>query len=157
MVAIAKERFRANPRLRMLGNPDIERLGVFSLIFEDSRLHHNLAVRLLNDRFGIQVRAGCMCAGTYGHSLLGIEHDASQVIRDALDGGALSAKPGWVRISLSPATSLEDLEYMLDAVDTVTQDWEQYAGMYVQDETGEWIWAGDDFVERFAPVSLKMP
>ena len=29
---------------------------------------------LLNDLFGIQSRAGCSCAGPYGHRLLGIDH-----------------------------------------------------------------------------------
>ena len=30
------------------------------------QLHYNLVVRLLNDRFGVQARGGCSCAGTYG-------------------------------------------------------------------------------------------
>ncbi len=154
LVAIAKERILANPALTLLGNPELERLGVFSIIFHGGRLHYNLAVRLLNDRFGIQVRAGCMCAGTYGHELLGIEQEMSETIRCALDGGELRAKPGWVRISLSPATSREDLDTLLDAVDQIAGDWEQHADNYSQDEAGEYHWAGDDFSEVFEPLSL---
>lgn len=155
LVAIVIKRILANPALTLLGNPDLERLGVFSIIFHDGEMHHNLVVRLLNDRFGIQVRAGCMCAGTYGHELLGIEQEKSEAIRCALDDGELTAKPGWVRISISPATSREDLDYMLGAVDQIAMDWKQYADKYAQDEDGEFHWAGDDFSETFKPLSLS--
>jgi selenocysteine lyase/cysteine desulfurase len=41
-----------------------DRLGVISFYVDD--LHFNLGVKLLNDKFGIQTRGGCSCAGTYG-------------------------------------------------------------------------------------------
>ncbi|PIE99499.1 MAG: selenocysteine lyase, partial [Polaribacter sp.] len=44
-----------------------DRLSIFSFYFE--KYHFNLVVKLLNDRFGIQTRGGCSCAGTYGHFL----------------------------------------------------------------------------------------
>jgi len=154
LVSIAKKRILANPALALLGTPNEERLGVFSIIFHGGELHHNLAVRLLNDRFGIQVRAGCMCAGTYGHELLGIEQEKSEIIRRALTDGELTAKPGWVRLSISPATSREDLEFALDAIDQISNDWKQYADKYAQDNSGEFHWAGDDFNETFEPLTL---
>lgn len=154
---LAMSRILENPRLTLLGDPRARRLGVFSVVFSRSELHHNLAVRLLNDRFGIQVRAGCMCAGTYGHDLLGIGRERSEQIRSALDRGELWTKPGWVRISLSLATSLEDLEYLLDAVDQISSDWRDYAERYVEDERGEFHWAGTDFVETFDPLVLPVP
>jgi len=157
LVAMAMERILANPALTLLGNPGLERLGVFSVIFHGGELHHNLAVRLLNDRFGIQVRAGCMCAGTYGHELLGIEQEMSEKIRCALDDGELTAKPGWVRISISPATGRDELEELLDAVDAIAGDWRGYAGRYAQDEAGEFHWAGDDFSESFEKLALPLP
>ena len=60
--------WRGRDDLAILGNLETRRLGVLSVIFR--HVHHNLAARLLNDLFGIQVRAGCMCAGPYGHLLL---------------------------------------------------------------------------------------
>jgi hypothetical protein len=36
-------------------------------------LHFCLCAALLNDVFGIQTRAGCMCAGPYAQHLLGID------------------------------------------------------------------------------------
>ncbi len=154
LTARALERLTQNPAIRLLGDEHTERLGVFSIILHGSELHHNLAVRLLNDRFGIQVRAGCMCAGTYGHALLGIEEEQSMEIRCELDSGNLKAKPGWVRISISPATSPEDLDYLLDAIDQICDDWQEYRDRYVQDDQGEFHWAGDDFNEQFEPLTL---
>lgn len=156
LVHYARSRFLDNPRLTLLGHHGVKRLGVFSVIFNGG-LHHNLAVRLLNDRFGIQVRAGCMCAGTYGHELLHIGQDQSREIHDALDRGEMWVKPGWVRISVSPATSREDLTYLLDAVDQVSKDWQEYVHLYRQDAMGEFHWAGTDFEERFQPLELPLP
>ncbi len=156
LTARAKKRISANPAIRILGDLTVDRLGVFSLIFHGGKLHHNLAVRLLNDRFGIQVRAGCMCAGTYGHALLGIEEEQSQEIRCELDSGNLRAKPGWVRVSISPATSSEELDLLLDAIDQVADDWESYADRYVQDDQGEFHWKGEDFIESFEPLKLPL-
>lgn len=153
----AKARFLANPAITLLGDPGVERLSVFSLVFHGGRLHHNLAVRLLNDLHGIQVRAGCMCAGTYGHELLQIGREHSEEIRCALDRGELWTKPGWVRISLSPATSSEELDRLLDAVDEVAATWERYEDKYRQDDLGEFSYAGGDFEERFDPLALPVP
>ena len=36
-------------------------------------LHHNYIASVLNDVFGIQVRGGCVCAGPYAQSLLGMD------------------------------------------------------------------------------------
>jgi selenocysteine lyase/cysteine desulfurase len=157
LAARAKARFLANPAITLLGDHDVERLSVFSIVLHDGRLHHNLAVRLLNDLYGIQVRAGCMCAGTYGHELLRIGREHSEEIRCALDRGELWTKPGWVRISLSPATSSEELDYLLDAVDEVAATWERHLDAYRQDELGEFTYAGGGFEERFEPLALPVP
>jgi selenocysteine lyase/cysteine desulfurase len=157
LAARAKVRFLANPALTLLGDPQVHRLGVFSLVLHGGALHHNLAVRLLNDLYGIQVRAGCMCAGTYGHELLHIGKAHSEEIRAALDRGELWTKPGWVRISLSPATSREELDLLLDAIDDITANWQAYAQRYAQDEYGEFHYAGGDFEERFEPLALAVP
>jgi len=40
-------------------------------------INPHLVIRLLNDLFGIQGRAGCSCAGPYGHYLLNIDDETS--------------------------------------------------------------------------------
>ena len=49
------------PNIKILAGQHQERLGVISFFIDD--LHFNLGVKLLNDRFGIQTRGGCSCAG----------------------------------------------------------------------------------------------
>ena len=101
-----------------------QRLGYFSFFAEG--MHHNLLVKLLNDRFGIQTRGGCSCAGTLGHILLNIDSKKSRQITDQIDQGDLSQKPGWVRVSLHPTMTEEDVDVILTGIREVKQkgaDW----------------------------------
>jgi selenocysteine lyase/cysteine desulfurase len=91
-----------------------ERLGVFSFYIDN--IHHNLITRLLNDKFGIQLRGGCSCAGTYGHFLLNVDFKLSKEITDKIDAGDLSMKPGWIRLSLHPTMTDDELLYITGAV-----------------------------------------
>lgn len=117
LLNIAFERLRQVPRLHMLADKLEHRLGVISFYAED--IHYNLIVKLLNDRFGIQVRGGCSCAGTYGHFLLHVDRALSKSITDQIDSGDLSAKPGWVRLSIHPTLKNSTLHYILDAIEQV--------------------------------------
>jgi selenocysteine lyase/cysteine desulfurase len=67
-----------------------ERLSIFSFYFE--KYHFNLVVKLLNDRFGIQTRGGCSCAGTYGHFLLNVDQETSNKIQDQILHGCNTEK-----------------------------------------------------------------
>ena len=113
--------------LNILGDNDQERIGVFS--FYIVGLHHNLIVKLLNDRFGIQVRGGCSCAGTYGHFLLNVDRDTSHRITEKINKGDLSEKPGWVRLSIHPTMTDEELELILDSIREVSL----YAREWIKD------------------------
>jgi selenocysteine lyase/cysteine desulfurase len=126
-----------NPNLEILGNLEAERLSVVSMVFRG--LHHNLAVALLNDFFGIQVRGGCMCAGPYGHELLHIDEHVSLSIRRQLEQGHIGIKPGWVRVCFAPTTSEKEFQTLLEAVDFVSQRGHAYRERYqLDDHTGEW-------------------
>ncbi len=140
------------PEIHLLGSGKDERIGVASFYVED--IHHNLVVRLLNDRYGIQVRGGCSCAGTYGHFLLNVTKPQSRQIADMIDHGDLSRKPGWVRISFHPTMTDNELEYILDALDLVIKNRKEWSEDYYYDnKSGEYIhktWKAsseDDFKE----------
>jgi selenocysteine lyase/cysteine desulfurase len=101
--------------------PDIsDRLGVFSFYID--KVHHNLFTSILNDRFGIQVRGGCSCAGTYGHFLLDVDINMSKEITDMIDAGDLSLKPGWIRLSLHPTMTDDELLFIIDAIRLTTKN-----------------------------------
>lgn len=102
------------PGIHILADQHRDRLGIISFYLDD--IHFNLAVKILNDRFGIQVRGGCACAGTYGHYLLNVSYDQSHEITNLINSGDLSLKPGWIRLSLHPTMTDTELQYIIDAL-----------------------------------------
>jgi selenocysteine lyase/cysteine desulfurase len=116
------------PGLHLLANEARERLGVISFYIEN--LHFNLAVQLLNDRYGIQTRGGCSCAGTYGHFLLKISREQSKRITTRIDAGDLSQKPGWIRLSVHPVMKNEELQRLTQAIRALAQHHHEWAKDY---------------------------
>ena len=102
------------PEVAILAGEHRERLGIIS--FNIRGLHHNLAVKMLNDYYGVQVRGGCSCAGTYGHYLLGIDRGASAGYLQQIDRGEAIVRPGWIRLSIHPTMSEADMAYLVRAV-----------------------------------------
>ena len=119
--------------LHILAGHIQERLGVFSFYIED--LHYNLAVKLLNDRFGIQVRGGCSCAGTYGHFLLHVDQQHSSSITCKIDTGDLSEKPGWIRMSIHPTMTDDEARYVIEAISQLAANHTEWARSYVYNPT----------------------
>ncbi|MFN8208861.1 MAG: aminotransferase class V-fold PLP-dependent enzyme [Bacteroidales bacterium] len=103
LVALTFRELENIPGIRILAGNDKNRLSIISFYHTD--IHFNLLVRLLNDKFGIQVRGGCACAGTYGHYLLQVGFEKSHEITELINSGDLSKKPGWVRWSMHPTTT----------------------------------------------------
>jgi selenocysteine lyase/cysteine desulfurase len=115
-------------RLHLLADHIEDRIGAVSLYFDD--IHYNLIVKLLNDRFGIQVRGGCSCAGTYGHYLLNVDYTYSHEITSLIDKGDLSKKPGWVRFSLHPTMNADEVLFMVDALKQIEKNYDSWAQDY---------------------------
>lgn len=112
------------PGINVLAGNNKNRLAVVSFFVDG--IHHNLMVRLLSDRFGIQARGGCSCAGTYGHYLLHVDKKISKKISKSIDDGDMSLKPGWVRLSIHPTTSDTEVSYIVDAISQIANniaDW----------------------------------
>ena len=106
--------------LHVLAENISKRLGIYSFYIDD--LHFNLVVQLLNDRFGIQVRGGCSCAGTYGHILLDVDKKTSQKITSNINKGDLTLKPGWVRMSIHPTMTNNEVEFIVGAIEEVAKN-----------------------------------
>jgi selenocysteine lyase/cysteine desulfurase len=133
LVKIAFEGLPKIPGLHILADNVQDRLGVISFYIDG--LHFNLAVKLLNDKFGIQVRGGCACAGTYGHFLLDVSYDKSKEITDLINHGDLSRKPGWIRLSLHPTMTNEELYFTIDAIKQVQENHEIWCKDYIYKNT----------------------
>ncbi|MGX5201453.1 aminotransferase class V-fold PLP-dependent enzyme [Aliikangiella sp. IMCC44632] len=116
------------PQVNVLHSNNKNRLCVISLYVAD--IHYNLIVRILSDRFGIQTRGGCSCAGTYGHILLGVDQETSCSITSMIDEGDLSLKPGWVRVSLHPTTTDEEVSYITSSIKQVIENIDEWKQAY---------------------------
>nr|WP_315146149.1 aminotransferase class V-fold PLP-dependent enzyme [uncultured Flavobacterium sp.] len=124
--------------IKILAGQHQERLGVISFFIDD--LHFNLGVKLLNDRFGIQTRGGCSCAGTYGHFLLHVDQETSHKLVNEISLGDLIRKPGWIRMSIHPTTTSAEIEYVCNAIKSLAENHKEWALEYRYDsETNEFI------------------
>jgi len=80
-----------------------EKLPIFSLNFEGVNPYD--ISRYLSEHYQIQTRAGCSCAGPYGHDLLHLE-----------DGQEFDEKPGWLRISIHYTHTKKEIDRLLKAL-----------------------------------------
>ncbi len=108
------------PNLVILAGQHEDRVGAISFYIHD--LHFNLFVRVLNDYFGIQVRGGCACAGTYGHYLLNVSQEESTRIINRIKAGELFARPGWVRLSIHPTQTDKEIDKIIEAIKFVAEN-----------------------------------
>lgn len=129
LVELTMSNLKKIPGIKILAGQTLHRLGIIS--FYHTEIHFNLIVKLLSDRYGIQVRGGCACAGTYGHFLLEVSYDRSHQITEKIDHGDLSEKPGWVRISLHPVMKDEDVLYFIEALKEITANFRHWKKDYI--------------------------
>ncbi len=116
------------PNLTILAGQHTERLGIFSFFITNA--HFNLIVKLLNDRFGIQTRGGCSCAGTYGHFLLHVDQHTSKSIEKKILEGCLVERPGWIRMSIHPTLTNKEVLYICESIKQVAENFEQWGEDY---------------------------
>ncbi|MCV9932781.1 aminotransferase class V-fold PLP-dependent enzyme [Flavobacterium sp. LS1R47] len=126
------------PNIKILAGQHQERLGVVSFFIED--LHFNLGVKILNDRFGIQTRGGCSCAGTYGHFLLHVDQETSSKLIDQITIGDLIRKPGWIRMSIHPTTTNDEIAFVCESIKELAKNHKEWALDYEYNkETNEFV------------------
>ena len=126
--------------LNILAGQHQDRLGVFSFYIDD--LHYNLGVKLLNDRFGIQTRGGCSCAGTYGHYLLHVDYETSHELTKEISIGELIRKPGWIRLSIHPTTTDEEMVLICNSIKALAKYHKTWAKDY------DYVSSTNEFVHK---------
>ncbi|RXK08690.1 aminotransferase class V-fold PLP-dependent enzyme [Halarcobacter ebronensis] len=91
------------PNIKIYGNKTCKNIGIISFNIKDINPYD--ICRRLSSEEGIQTRAGCSCAGPYGHDLLGF-HSKEE----------LQQKPGWLRISIHYSQTLEEIDNLVEAI-----------------------------------------
>ena len=125
------EKLTKIPTLKILAGQHTDRLGIFSFYIEN--VHFNLIVKLLNDRFGVQTRGGCSCAGTYGHFLLHVNQQTSKSIEKKILDGCMVERPGWIRMSIHPTITTEEVLYVCESIKQVVENCEEWGKDYEYD------------------------
>jgi selenocysteine lyase/cysteine desulfurase len=152
------EKLRQIDNLEIIGNVTPYR-GVsiisFNIKHKDKILHPKFVTKLMNDLFGIQSRAGCSCAGPYGHILLDIDDDTSNKFRDLILRGCEGIKPGWVRVNIHYTLSQEDIDFLLKAITFVAHSGHLFLKQYTFNmRTAEWNYIG--FQEKTQKFSIDL-
>jgi selenocysteine lyase/cysteine desulfurase len=143
----ALDRWRDEPRIEILGNPDpARRISIISFNIREpggAFLHPKFVTALLNDLFGIQSRAGCSCAGPYGHRLLDIGPTVSEQYRDWVRKGYQGIKPGWCRVGFHYVMDDAEADFIVDAVRFVAAHGRAFLPLYDFDvHSGQWTCRG---------------
>jgi len=143
LVDRAMRRWNENPGVEILGNPDPHRrVGIVSFNLRDDEgayLHPKFVTTLANDLFGIQSRAGCSCAGPYGHRLLDIDHDRSERYRAWIQKGFSGIKPGWCRVGFHYVMDDAEADYVIEAIDFLAREGHRFLRLYDFDvRSGAW-------------------
>jgi len=133
----------SDDNIEILGNPDAgQRVGIMSFNLKDDSgkyLHHKFVTALLNDLFGIQSRAGCSCAGPYGHRLLEIDLETSERYRNVVQQGHCGMKPGWCRVGLHWVMDDAEADFVIGAVHFVARHGHRFLSLYDFDlSSGTW-------------------
>ena len=133
--------------LHLLQNNISKRLSIYSFYIDD--LHYNLGVQLLNDRFGVQTRGGCSCAGTYGHYLLNVDKQQSFNITSKINSGDLGLKPGWIRMSLHPIMTNDEVNYIISSIEELAKNHHEWAKEYKYNpKNNEFKYSSENFVKQ---------
>jgi tRNA(Ile)-lysidine synthase TilS/MesJ len=127
-------------------------------------LHPSFCAALLSDLFGLQLRAGCACAGPYGLSLLSVTDSTAASFERTLAaaGGALgeALRPAWLRLSLSAAVNGGDAAFAVAALLSVAEHgWRLLPEYAFSPVTGEWAHASriSKFPDRAWLASMRWP
>ncbi len=140
MLSEAFARWTAHPQIEILGNSDpARRVGIVSFNIKDPKgqyLHPRLITTLLNDLFGIQSRAGCSCAGPYGHQLLGIDEHKAEDFRSWISRGYHGVKPGWCRVGFHYVFDTAEVEYLISCIEFIAEHGHRFVPQYQFDAKG---------------------
>ena len=100
------DKLKQIPNCEIYGNQDVENIGIIS--FNIKGLSPYELCNRLSREDNFQTRAGCSCAGPYGHDLLGLKE---------LD---MNNRPGWVRISIHFSQTKEEVKNLLDGIKKIS-------------------------------------
>lgn len=108
-ISTLREFLENEPKIITYGNLAHNILGIFS--FNIRGISPFEVAHKLSKEYGILTRAGCSCAGPYGHDLLGLEDEA-----------IFTQKPGWVRLNVHYTHTQKQINFLLKALKKIIHE-----------------------------------
>ena len=96
------EELKTIPNLVIYGNQEVENIGIVS--FNIKGFNPYFLCEKLSNNGNFQTRAGCSCAGPYGHDLLGLKKIS------------MKNRPGWLRVGVHFMQTKEDIKALVDEI-----------------------------------------
>ncbi len=96
------EELKSIPNLVIYGNQEVDNIGIVSFNIKGFN-PYSLCEKLSNNG-NFQTRAGCSCAGPYGHDLLGLKKVS------------MKNRPGWLRVGVHYMQTKEDIKALVDEI-----------------------------------------
>jgi selenocysteine lyase/cysteine desulfurase len=96
------EELKTIPNLVIYGNQEVENIGIVS--FNIKGFNPYVVCEKLSNNGNFQTRAGCSCAGPYGHDLLGLKKIS------------MKNRPGWLRVGVHFMQIKEDIKALVDEI-----------------------------------------
>jgi selenocysteine lyase/cysteine desulfurase len=159
LTTYALEQLRSVPGITLYGETSStrtdDRVGVIP--FNLHSRPHGLVAAILGYEGGIGVRSGCFCAQSYVSMLLGREPPTLARWQGEESGGARSARPGMVRVSLGLYNTREDVDALVAMLKRIAAG--DYRGRYEQvPETGGYRPVGyEDPIPRYFSLRALNP
>ncbi|TLT00257.1 aminotransferase class V-fold PLP-dependent enzyme [Aliarcobacter cibarius] len=96
------EELKSIPNLVIYGNQEVDNIGIVSFNIKGFN-PYSLCEKLSNNG-NFQTRAGCSCAGPYGHDLLGLKKVS------------MKNRPGWLRVGVHYMQTKENIKALVDEI-----------------------------------------
>jgi selenocysteine lyase/cysteine desulfurase len=128
--------------VRVLG-PDLDTTTLPVATFTLNGVSHALLAARLSAEYGIGVRHGCFCAHPYLIRLLNLSTDQIEAYHQAVRRVDRTTIPGAVRASAGLATTLGDVDRLLEAVADIASGRPTPVSYHQDTHTGDYWPAGD--------------
>ena len=96
------EELKTIPNLVIYGNQEVENIGIVS--FNIKGFNPYFLCEKLSNNGNFQTRAGCSCAGPYGHDLLGLKKIS------------MKNRPGWLRVGVHYIQTKDEIKALVDEI-----------------------------------------
>lgn len=123
-------RIKNIPDIEIYIDPNDTKNHISIIPFNIKGMSHSMTSKILSYEFGISTRDGCFCAHPYVTKILDLSPE--EVLYEIEHNGG--EKPGMVRLSFGLYNSLEEIDALVIALNTIVRHKDYYLRLYKNDD-----------------------